>query len=210
MAQILKDNVKQMIVDSAIQDIFEHGFSNSSMRRIASNAQMTVGNLYRYFKSKEEIVNYIIAPILDKLNVVIEKHTHQRIDFVNSSFDWSTVSLDAIMATLDELAVVLVDLSYHYPKSLMIMMMHGKIHQMIHEWFAKLISSFMVSKNLVTEQNQTRCNLLARSYAASLFSGVKECLLEKNIDKEEMIQVIQIYFSGCFMMLEHNFDLLEG
>ena len=209
MAQILKDSVKQMIVDSAIQDIFENGFSNSSMRRIASNAQMTVGNLYRYFKSKEEIVNYIISPVLDQLNVVIEKHTHQRIDFVSSSFDWSIVSLDSIMAALDELAVMLVDISYHQPKSLMIMMMHGKINGKIHDWFAKLIMSFMISKNLVSVSNQKRCNLLARSYSASLFNGVKECLLEKDIDKEELIQVIRIYFRGCFSMLEQNVVSLE-
>ena len=210
MAQILKDSVKQMIVDSAIQDIFEHGFSNSSMRRIASNAEMTVGNLYRYFKSKEEIVNYIIAPVLDQLNVVIEKYTHQRIDFVSSSFNWSEVSLDSIMLALDELAVILVDISYDKPKSLMIMMMHGKINERIHDWFAKLIMSFMVSKKLVNETNQKRCNLLARSYSASLFNGVKECLLAKDLDKEELVQVIQIYFRGCFSMLEHNFVSLEG
>lgn len=209
MAQTLKENVKKMIVDSAIQDIFENGFSNSSMRRIASNAQMTVGNLYRYFKSKEEIVNYIISPILDRLNVVIEKHTHQRIDFVHSTFDWESVSFENILEALDDLAVELVELSYDYPRALMIMMMHGKINQMIHEWFAKLIMNFMEAQKYVTTDNVKRCELLARGYAASLFSGVRECLIEKEIDKEELVQVVRIYFRSCFTMIDHNFVQLE-
>ena len=87
--------------------------------------------------------------------------------------------------------------------------MHGKINQMIHEWFAKLIMNFMESQNYVTSDNQKRCELLARSYAASLFSGVRECLVNKEIDKDELVQVVRIYFRNCLTMIDHNFVQLE-
>ena len=55
MAQVLKDEVRDSILESAREEFLEHGFDDSSMRRIAQKSRMTVGNLYRYFKSKDEL-----------------------------------------------------------------------------------------------------------------------------------------------------------
>ena len=71
MAQILKDNVRKLILDSAMEDIIDNGVKDSSMRRIAGKAEMTVGNLYRYFKNKDELVNVIIQPVVDRLNKIV-------------------------------------------------------------------------------------------------------------------------------------------
>ena len=208
MAQILKESVKKLIVDSAIKDIFDNGYSESSMRRIATNAQMTVGNLYRYFKNKDELVNYIIQPVMDRINVIIEKHTQQTIDFQENTFDWSKVSFYDVIGAFDDLATELVNIYYEAPRPLMIMMMHTKINERIKFWFANLITSFMVSKQYITVNNQKRCELLSRSYAVSLFAGIKECLTEHQLEKEELISVIRIYFRGCFTMIDKNFENL--
>lgn len=209
MAQILKESVKKMIIDSAIADIFDNGFSESSMRRIATNAQMTVGNLYRYFKNKEELVNYIVSPVLERINVIVEKHTHQRVNFYENSFDWSNVRIEDVMAAFDELAEELVNIYDEQPRPLMIMMMHTKINEVIKNWFSQLIKNFLVSKNYVTSENQKRCDLLCRSYAVSLFAGVKECLTENGLKKEELVNVIKVYFRGCLVMVDKNFEELE-
>jgi AcrR family transcriptional regulator len=49
MAQILKPELKESIINSARHEFYIHGFEGSSMRNIAKAAHMTVGNLYRYF-----------------------------------------------------------------------------------------------------------------------------------------------------------------
>ena len=55
MAQVLKDSLRKAILDAAKEEFLEYGFKDASMRRIAAKANMTVGNLYRYFKNKESI-----------------------------------------------------------------------------------------------------------------------------------------------------------
>ncbi len=70
--QILKDDVRNRILDAAVQDILAVGYLNSSLRRIAKQADITVGNIYAYFKSKEALLDAILAPTLAELNNVIE------------------------------------------------------------------------------------------------------------------------------------------
>ena len=61
--QTLKEDVREKIIDSAKNEFLEKGIERASMRDIAAGSGMTVGNLYRYFKNKEELNNiskYII------------------------------------------------------------------------------------------------------------------------------------------------------
>ncbi len=37
------------------------------MRRIAAQAEMTVGNLYRYFEGKDQLIQAITSPALTEL-----------------------------------------------------------------------------------------------------------------------------------------------
>ena len=60
MAQVLKEESREMILDAAKDEFMENGFKESSMRRIAQKSKMTVGNLYRYFKNKEDIYSAVI------------------------------------------------------------------------------------------------------------------------------------------------------
>lgn len=65
--QILKDEVKNKIIQSALAEFKEKGFEKASMRSIAEKANVTVGNVYRYFKSKEELFDSIIHPVFEKI-----------------------------------------------------------------------------------------------------------------------------------------------
>lgn len=209
MGQILKDHVKSLIVESAIKDIFENGMLGSSMRKIANNANMTVGNLYRYFKNKDELISFIVKPVLDRINKIIQKNTNQVIDLNDEHFDMSHISIEDIIHTLDELSIELVDIYNETPKPLLILMMHDKVSGNILKWFTKLIMEFMISKNYVNEKNKNRCELLARTYAVSLFAGVKDLLANNQLDKEELSIVIKMYFRSCISFIDKNFEDLE-
>ena len=131
MGQILKDHVKTLIVESAIKDIFENGLIGSSMRKIASNANMTVGNLYRYFKNKDELINFIISPVLNRISKIIQKHTNKVIDLNDDTIDLSNISIEDITHILDELSIELVDIYTETPKPFMILMMNDKVNENI-------------------------------------------------------------------------------
>jgi AcrR family transcriptional regulator len=60
--QYLKDEVKNRIIAVAMREFQEKGFLQASMRDISKNAGVALGNVYRYFKSKEDIFNEIVEP----------------------------------------------------------------------------------------------------------------------------------------------------
>ena len=49
------DAVREKILDAALEILFENGFANLSMRKIALRANMTAANLYNYYSNKDEI-----------------------------------------------------------------------------------------------------------------------------------------------------------
>lgn len=63
MAQFLKDEVKDKIKKSAVVVFTEKGFSQSSIKAIAEHAQVSVGNVYRYFHNKEALYSAIIQGV---------------------------------------------------------------------------------------------------------------------------------------------------
>lgn len=46
---------KQMIVEAARQRFSHYGYGKTTMAEIASDCEMSVGNLYRFYKNKEDI-----------------------------------------------------------------------------------------------------------------------------------------------------------
>lgn len=66
--QVLKESVKNAIVEGAIAEFFEKGFQNANMRRIADSANITVGNIYRYFNHKEALFNAVLFPAQQAIN----------------------------------------------------------------------------------------------------------------------------------------------
>ena len=68
--QVLKEEVRQRIIKSARREFKKYGYEKASMRSIASNANMTVGNLYRYYKNKEDLFGAIIGSLFDEIKVL--------------------------------------------------------------------------------------------------------------------------------------------
>jgi len=65
--QVLKKEVRKTIHQAALLEFYEKGFKDASMRSIAERGGMTVGNLYRYFKSKEDLFYDVISPAYHKI-----------------------------------------------------------------------------------------------------------------------------------------------
>jgi AcrR family transcriptional regulator len=68
--QVLKEEVRQRIIKSARREFKKYGFEKASMRSIASSANMTVGNLYRYYKNKEDLYGAIIGGLFDEIKTL--------------------------------------------------------------------------------------------------------------------------------------------
>lgn len=61
MAQTQKDAVRNEIIDKALSLFAKKGYDESTIADVAKAAGTSVGNVYRYFTSKEEILEVIIS-----------------------------------------------------------------------------------------------------------------------------------------------------
>ena len=80
------------IIEAAKKEFLEYGYNDASLRRIAANADIQVGGLYKHFANKEEmfasLVDPVISGLLDSLNDV-EKIYYSELDLVDSDNLWN-------------------------------------------------------------------------------------------------------------------------
>ena len=141
MAQILKDNVRDDIIASAKEEFLEYGYEDSSMRRIASRSQMTVGNLYRYFKNKEELNRFIVSKTYDEINGMLSKLTGNEVDMTKDVNSLS-FSFEELKGMLNKLVDGLMDVYEHHRIELNILMMGSRLNEEITNWFTDLLVDY--------------------------------------------------------------------
>ncbi len=56
----LNENKKQRVINSAINEFAENGFTKASITRIVNEAEIAKGSFYQYFKNKVDLFEYII------------------------------------------------------------------------------------------------------------------------------------------------------
>ncbi len=69
--QYLKEEIKNRIIQAALKEFEEKGFQKASILRISSDAGVAIGNIYRYFKNKDELFNYIMEPVYNSFKTLI-------------------------------------------------------------------------------------------------------------------------------------------
>ncbi len=83
--QIKKEEVREKILLSASKEFFEYGFEKASLRRIADRAEVTKGNIYTYFGSKDELFRELASPAYDFLKATIKPHEDE--EFLGGMLD---------------------------------------------------------------------------------------------------------------------------
>lgn len=67
--QKLKEDIKQKIIDVGKKKFKKDGYENTSMKDIASEVGISTGNIYRYFLTK----NHLLNEILNEMELEIEE-----------------------------------------------------------------------------------------------------------------------------------------
>ena len=76
--QKLKDDIRQRIVAVAREEFIAHGARSTSIRTVARRAGIAAGNVYNYFRSKDELFCEVLRPLLNELNRYILSHNEER------------------------------------------------------------------------------------------------------------------------------------
>lgn len=103
MAQYKKHEVLNTIKEVAMNLFLEKGFEQTHIKDIAQGAEISVGNLYRYFANKQEILSALVPPsqiqalqdllitrthILHKMQLQIPLSSEEQNWYSNEYFDF--------------------------------------------------------------------------------------------------------------------------
>ena len=209
MAQFLKEESRERIVDSARNEFLQHGYRNSSMRRIAFRSNMTVGNLYRYFKNKEELILAAVFPAYKELSELVSTLTGGKISLESSEFPQGGLSVEEIKQMISGLCTGFIGIYQRHQTAMRILMMRSDVNDRITEWFAELIRSVIV-RNYSLAEGDEKIRLLAEGYAAAIFSGVKEIMNRAPADSPELPKLTEIFLNGFVGLLDHDLNYFPG
>ena len=72
--QTQKNNIRYTVLKTARREFLQKGFKDASMRTIAKQSGVTLSNIYNYFKSKDDIFNTVLKPLLKAFEQLSENH----------------------------------------------------------------------------------------------------------------------------------------
>ena len=64
--QYVKPELRERIVSAAGDEFYHKGYEGAAMRDIAAAAGTSLGNLYRYYKNKQELYAAVVTPVIDE------------------------------------------------------------------------------------------------------------------------------------------------
>lgn len=134
LMQYLKKEIRDRILAAAVEEFKEQGYADASIRNIANNAEISLGNIYRYFTNKEALYFAVINPFMESVK-----------QFVDNDFSFTDRSMKEISETLivfimqysDEFLIIRKGNSVHYEKfvSYIIDVISQKVKELIESVF---------------------------------------------------------------------------
>lgn len=83
--QYIKEPLRKRILEIALTEFDEKGYDGASMRTIAEGAGTSLGNIYRYFRNKDDIYANCLMPVIDRCIAWMDEAfdvSEQRITFM--------------------------------------------------------------------------------------------------------------------------------
>lgn len=193
--QYLKEDIKIKIEKAALKEFALKGFEKASMKIIAKDAGIAIGNIYRYFKNKEQLFNGIIEPVHSYISALVFNDFLE--DPSNKKFDPADI-VNSIMKVY-----------LRYGTEFMIMMCksQGTIYgdtrnDLISLVYKRLKIELMQT---FTEQGLENVEQFIHVFSANLVDGL--CMvLRSNVDIQEKRKIINQLLILYFNKIQERFS----
>lgn len=178
MVQVQKEKVKLAILEEAKKEFITYGYQLASMRRIAKASNTTVGNIYKYFESKEELFEGLISPAKNWIY-----------DYIQDKADVSYHAERDGHADLQEFAVIISE--FRDEVLLLTDGASGTKYENIKEQILKMIA-YNIQLYLTVVYNEEKKyshspETLARTIAVAILEGLLD-ILRQHTKKDEIKQ----------------------
>ncbi len=102
MARITDDNKLIAIKKALIKIIIKDGFTNASIAKVAKEAKVSVGYLYRHYESKESLIFSIYIEKFKQLNQILLQATEKNNAFSSVIFNFYQQIIKMLKSEEDE------------------------------------------------------------------------------------------------------------
>lgn len=176
--QILKQQIKENIIDSSRDYFIKEGYEKATLKDIADKADISVGNIYRYFKSKEEILLEIMNRFKDNMSKYDFAHNNPLVEASQKEYhEFIRVFTEIIVENYDDFRLTA----------------RNKQNEHVLEF-----KSFMMNLSVRTIKKaipESRVDeTIARAWTVATFEGLAELIVDAPKCDKKMAERISIYF----------------
>lgn len=181
--QYLKKEIRDRILAAAVEEFKEQGYSDASIRNIANNAEISLGNVYRYYTNKEALYFAVINPFMNNVR-----------QFVDNEFAFEEKSMKEISEMIiafilqynDELLIIRKGNSVHYDTfvNFILDVIADKIKEMLQNVFPEINEKI---------ENPDFYNAIAEGFLTSFFKILKNGD-DKDVLERKARELITFYF----------------
>ena len=186
--QMPKPKVRKKILDSAIDEFLVAGYRRASMRNIAQQAGITVGNIYAYFSGKDDLFETIISPVLESVNKLVKMETVG-----------STPSIDLFAETIT--AVFLAN------KKQFLILMRNSAPKFanVRVQLTALVRERLIIDLLPKLPAQAQDPLLAEALAVAVIEGLLNIFRRYGGDDERLHHLVDEFLKSIFNNIDTRF-----
>ena len=193
--QYLKKEIRERILAAAVEEFKEQGYSDASIRNIANNAEISLGNIYRYYKNKEDLYFAVINPFMESVR-----------SFADNDFSFTDKSMR-------EVAQIIISFLVQYNDELLIICRGNTVH---HDSFVNYIIE-VIARNIKELcqsvypeidkkiQNPSFYTAVAEGFLTSFFKILKNGE-DKDTQERKARELVSFYF-GSMNDRFQNFDV---
>ncbi len=69
-----RNEIRKKLLEVSRISFMENGYQQTTMRGIANQANVTLSNIYNYFKNKDEILEVILQPLFTEMEQMLGRH----------------------------------------------------------------------------------------------------------------------------------------
>ena len=179
--QVLKENIRLKIVTIATKQFNKVGYINTSMKDIAKMANISVGNIYRYFTDKENLFEYIVNPTIKKINELFDSLEKNK-------------GLDVIKKAMNKFVNIYIE-----NKEVFLLILENSNNtkvesnkeSIIEKFYKNAITFSMISNRIEKDED---FSIFMRAFSSALINGTISILLE-NINDNKKIKQIESFLN---------------
>ncbi|GAK41797.1 hypothetical protein TCA2_4289 [Paenibacillus sp. TCA20] len=194
--QTLKEEIKDRILAAALSEFEQYGYAQSSMRRIAGTAGITTGNIYRYFKNKDDLFHAVLEPTFVKF-IKYTMDIKDAVDRTNTIDAFET--LNCIQLVDDTLVELMKESSIEI--KILLTLSQGSAYEQakqdLIEIVAQILEKVMLIAKNITELHDPKDQLSVQMFATTMIEGI--CIILRDHEEGSTIKYLvdeQLYVFG--------------